>query len=48
MCHCCNRPTTAPPIHFVIRGISGLRFTGLVLVRGTVLCNDCAVFFEGV
>lgn len=48
MFRCCNASTPAPPIHFVMRGISGLRYTGLVLARGVVLCDECIVFFEGV
>lgn len=45
MCRCCNI-STGSSIFFNIRGITGLRHTGRVFVKGTIICDDCAAFFE--
>lgn len=47
ICVCCTAPN-ASPLHFVVRGISGFRYTGLVLVRGRALCDDCVAYFYGI
>lgn len=44
MCVCCGS-TNGYPLRFSVRGISGGRHQGRVLVRGASLCDDCAEFF---
>lgn len=44
MCACC-KINSGSPIFFNIRGISGLRYTGRVFAKGTIICDGCAVFF---
>lgn len=43
-CTICRTPCTTP-VMFTIRGISGLRFTGRVVIRGSFVCDGCCEFF---